>query len=124
MPCERPRIRITTARRPPPPLEECDDCHCESRREGSDLAGENAAGRAVMSDTPSGWREDARLPVGEPCSRMAVDRPALREGNGEGDDAWMTRKDTVIDGVKGTHATVVARLPGGRLDREKVERRA
>src|SRR5712692_1090063 len=124
MPCQRPRIRIRTAQCPPSPLEECDACDSKSRREGPDLAGENAAGRAVMNDTSSCWREDARLPVGEPCSRMAVECPASRVGNGERDNAWTARKDPVVDEINGTHPAVVACLLCGRPDREEVQRGA
>ena len=70
--CQRPRIRARTAECPLSPLEECDACDGKRRHEGSDLASENAAGRAVMNDTSSGWREDTRLPVAEPYGRMAI----------------------------------------------------
>lgn len=118
---QRPRIRIRTAECPPPPLEECNAYDGKSRREGSDLASENAAGRAVMNDASSCRREDTRLPVGELYGRMAVEYPALRVGNWEGDNTWLGRKDPVIDGVKGTDPAVVPRLLGGRRDREEVE---
>ena len=115
------RIRIRTAECPPSPLEECDACDGKSRREGADLARENAAGRAVMNDTSSGRREDTRLPVGEPYGRMAVECPALRVGNGQGDNTRKAGKDPVIDEVNGTDPAVVAYLLHGRRDREKVE---
>ena len=118
---QRPRIRIRTAECPPSPLEECDACEGKSRRDGSDLAGENAAGRPIMSDASSCWREDTRLPVGKPYGRMAVECPALRVGNGEGDNAWRAGKDLVIDEVKGTDPEVVACLLGGRPDGIEVE---
>ncbi len=124
MSCQRPRIRVRTATCPPSPLEECDACDGESCREGPDLAGENAARRAKMNDTSSCRREDTRLPVGEPYSRMAVECPALRVGNGEGDNAWTARKDPVVDEINGAHPAFVACLLGGRPDREEVERGA
>jgi hypothetical protein len=114
-------IRMRTAECPPSPLEECDACDGKCRREGSDLASENAAGRTVMNDTSSRWREDTRLPVSEPYGRMAVECPALRVGNGEGDNTWMAGKDAVIGEVEGTDPAVIASLLGGRPDREEVE---
>ena len=74
-----------------------------------------------MNDTSSCWREDTRLPVSEPYSRMAVKCPAWRVRNGEGDNSWLAGKDPVVNEVKGTHAAVVACLLGGRRDREEVE---
>ena len=115
------RIRIRTAECSPSPLEEYDAFYGKSRREGSDLASENAAGRAVMNDASSCWREDTRLPVGERYGRMAVECPASRVGNGEGDNTWMAGKDLVVDEVKETDPAVVACLLGGRRDREEVE---
>ena len=75
-----------------------------------------------MSEASSCWREDTRLPVGEPYRRMAVECPALRVGNGERDHAWTAGKDPVVDEVNGTYPTVVARFRGGRPDREEVDR--
>jgi hypothetical protein len=74
-----------------------------------------------MNDTSACWREDACLPVGEPYGRMAIECPALRVGNGEGDNTWRAGKDPVIDKVEGTDPAVVACLLGGRPDREEVE---
>ncbi len=74
-----------------------------------------------MNDTSFRWREDTRLPVGEAYGRMAVECPALRVGNGEGDNTWMAGKDPVVNEVKGTDPAVVAYLLGGRHDREEVE---
>jgi hypothetical protein len=74
-----------------------------------------------MNDTAPCWREDTRLPVGEPHGRMAVECPALRVGNGEDDKTWRAGKDLLIDEVKGTDPAVVACLLGGRPDREEVE---
>jgi hypothetical protein len=74
-----------------------------------------------MNDTSSCWRADTRLPVSELYSRMAVECPAWRVRNGEGDNTWLAGKDPVVNEVKGTHAAVVACLLGGRLDREEVE---
>ncbi len=74
-----------------------------------------------MNDTSFCWREDTRLPVGEPYGRMAVECPALRVGNGQGDNTRRAGKDPVIDEVKGTDPAVVAHLPGGRRDREEVD---
>jgi hypothetical protein len=79
--------RVSHATYPLSPLEECDARESKSRREGRDLARDNAAGRVVMNDTSSGGRDDTRLPVGEPYIRMAVECPALRVGNWEGDDS-------------------------------------
>ena len=118
---QRARIRIRTAECPPSPLEECDACDGKNRCKGSDLASENAAGGVVMNDTSSCWREDTRLPVSEPYSRMAVECPALRIGNGEGHNTWVAGKDPVVNGIKRTHPVVVACLLGGRPDREEVE---
>ena len=67
---QRARIRSRAAEWPPSPLEKCDARNGNSRREGSDLASENAAGRAVMNDASSCWREDTRLPVGELDGRL------------------------------------------------------
>jgi hypothetical protein len=74
-----------------------------------------------MSDAASGRRQDTGLTVGEPHGRMAVERPACRVGNGQGDNPRMAGKHPVIDGVKGSDAVVVASLRRGRLDREQVE---
>src|ERR1700733_12081397 len=106
MPPRRRRIRVRTAEWPPSPLEECDACDGKSRREGSDLASENAAGRAVMNDTSSRWREDPRLPVGKLYGRMAIEGPAWRVGNGKGDNPWTAGKDPVIDEVNGTDPAI------------------
>jgi hypothetical protein len=77
-----------------------------------------------VSDTSSCWREDTRLPVSEPNGRMAVECPALRVGNREGDNTWVAGKDPVVDEVKGTHPAPVSCPLGGRPDREQVDRRA
>src|SRR5712691_766393 len=117
-------IRVGTAQRPPSPLKKGDACDCKSRHERPDLAGENAARRAVMNDTPSCWREDTQLPVGEPYSRMAVECPALRVGNGERDKAWAAGKDSVVDEINRTHPAIVASLLGGWPHKEDVQRGA
>ena len=114
-------LQPARCRFPPSPLEECDACDGKSRREGTDLASEDTAGRAVMNDTSSCWREDIRLPVGEPYGRMAVQCPAWRVGNGQGDNTRRAGKNPVIDEVKETDPAVVACLLGGRPDREEVE---
>ena len=75
-----------------------------------------------MNDASSCGRDDTRLPVGEPYSRMAVECPALRVGNWEGDNAWTAGKDPVVDEINGTHPAGVACLRGGRPDREEVQR--
>jgi hypothetical protein len=74
-----------------------------------------------VNDTSACWDEDARPPVGEPESRMAVECPARHVGNGERDNTWTAGKDPVVDEVKGTHAAVIACLLGGRPDREQVQ---
>jgi len=60
---------------PPSPLEDRDARDDKGRRQGSDLASDNAAGGPVVNDASSCWREDPRLPVGELHRWMAIERP-------------------------------------------------
>jgi hypothetical protein len=103
-------------------LEECDARDRKECRERADLTPRNTSERFVMSDTAFGRRANTRLPVCEPFSGMAVERPAAGVGNGDGDHTRTAGKDAVTGGAEGTDPATVPYLGGGRSDGVYVER--